>query len=84
MLQLENKAYNERESCFDQFSDLFKKFQSVSKSDMNGSKTADFWAELTRRGLDVSLVLTNLNNAHYDNLLFASRSTNTDHSIRRL
>ena len=50
---LENRAYNERECCFDQFSDLFKRFQSISRSDMNGSKTTEFWAELRRRGAEI-------------------------------
>ena len=51
--QLEMKLFNERESCFDQFSDLFRRFQTVSRSDIDGKKTSEFWVEVQRTGSDL-------------------------------
>ena len=52
---MENKAYNERETCFDLFTELFKKYQSISTGDLNGSKTAEFWAELQYQAFQVEI-----------------------------
>jgi hypothetical protein len=41
--QTEAAAYNERERCFDDFSNLLRDFQMISRSDVDGSKTRLFW-----------------------------------------
>lgn len=45
--------YNEREKCFDEFSNLFRKFCEISRSDLDGSKTEDFWPCLAQTGAKV-------------------------------
>jgi len=41
--RLECAAYNERERCFDDFSNMLRRFQAVHRSDVDGSSTAAFW-----------------------------------------
>ena len=41
--RIETAAYNERERYFDDFSNLLRRFQSVSRSDVDGSSTLSFW-----------------------------------------
>ena len=41
--RIETAAYNERERYFDDFSNLIRHFQSVSRSDVDGSSTLCFW-----------------------------------------
>jgi hypothetical protein len=40
---VETAIYNEREKLYDAFSNLFLDFQSLSRSDIDGSKTSKFW-----------------------------------------
>lgn len=35
--------YNEREKCFDDFSNLLHDFQMINRSDVDGSKITLFW-----------------------------------------
>ena len=41
--RLECAAYNERERCFDDFSNMLRRFQAVHRSDVDGSSTTAFW-----------------------------------------
>lgn len=59
--QIECTIYNEREKCYDEFCNLFRQFQTINRSDMDGSKTDEFWSGLHARG---SRVL-NLNDCNY-------------------
>ena len=59
--QIEKNIYNERERCYDEFSNLFRQFQEVNRSDLDGSKTNDFWSQLYSRGTKV----LNLNDCNY-------------------
>lgn len=52
--KIESVVYNEREKCFDEFSNLFRKYCEISRSDLDGSKTEDFWPYLTEIGEKVS------------------------------
>lgn len=53
--QLENAIYNERERCYDEFSNLLYRFQSIFKSDVDGSRTYNFFQqELPAAGVSVS------------------------------
>jgi uncharacterized protein YbcI len=58
---IECNIFNEREKCYDEFSNLFRQFQSVNRSDMDGSKTTEFWSNLHSRGTKV----LNLNDCNY-------------------
>ena len=49
----EKNIYNERERCYDDFSNLFRQFQEVSRSDLDGSKTYEFWNNLYFRGTKI-------------------------------
>ena len=40
---MEVAAYNQREKCYDNFSNLLHSYQTVSRSDVDGSKTLEFW-----------------------------------------
>lgn len=40
---IENSIYNEREHCYDDFSNLFHQFQDINKIDLDGLKLAEFW-----------------------------------------
>lgn len=52
--QAEVAAYNERERCFDDFSNLLHSYQVIARSDVDGSRTSAFWQTvLTPEGLKV-------------------------------
>lgn len=57
-LQAEVAAYNERERCFDDFSNLLRNYQVIARSDVDGSRTSAFWQTvLTPEGQKVSTSL---------------------------
>ena len=45
--------FNEREKCYDEFSNLFRQFQDANKGDFMGAKLDEFWQALPTVGLKV-------------------------------
>jgi hypothetical protein len=52
--QVEGIVYNEREKCFDEFSNLFRRYSDINRSDLDGSKTEEFWPILAQIGTKVT------------------------------
>ena len=49
--------YNEREKCYDEFSNLLSKFQTLSKSDVDGLRALQFFKnEMPSEGFSVSVI----------------------------
>jgi hypothetical protein len=51
--QVEGIVYNEREKCFDEFSNLFRRYSEINRRDLDGSKTEEFWPILAQIGTKV-------------------------------
>ena len=47
VVQVEAAIYNERERCYDDFSNLFRQFDEANRSDLDGSRTEEFWPKLS-------------------------------------
>ena len=46
--QSESAIYNERERLYDDMSDLYRKYQEICSSDLDGSKMEEFWRYMSR------------------------------------
>lgn len=53
--QIETNIYNERELCFDNFSNLFRQFREISCGDFDGTRIDMFWSNISKSGARVRL-----------------------------
>eukprot|EP01041_Mallomonas_annulata_P001544 gene1544-2984_t len=51
--QVETAVYNERERCYDDFSNMFRQFQIANKGDIDGRRVEEFWQSLHTSGTKV-------------------------------